>query len=179
MPNNLTAPWPGPAAPVVIGRRPFPLLLAICPPRAPLHVSIGRQPCRSVHGSLPPNSLPGRRVLGRRGLGAGGGAGAGKGWGFGEGWRNGALGSGSGLQRSILAAAATAGCCTWSGKASLVCPAGGLLRLFSLPTTGCLLLSGRQGSRKEASNLFCPVTLPSSPSASVPQAPQASGSEVR
>lgn len=67
-------------------------------------------------------------MLGRRGLGAGGGEGAGRGRGRGgASAKTGAavaLGSGSGLQRSILAAAATAGCCTWSGKASLVCPAG-------------------------------------------------------
>lgn len=45
-------------------------------------------------------------------------------------------------------------CCTWSGKESLVCPAGGLPRLF-FPTKGCLLrLLGLQGSQKEASNLF-------------------------
>lgn len=67
LPPNLealsAAEWaPSPPAPI-----------AARPPRAPLHVVIGRQPCRSVHSSPPPNSSSGRRVLGRRDLGAGGG----------------------------------------------------------------------------------------------------------
>nr|XP_008519467.1 PREDICTED: SKI family transcriptional corepressor 2-like [Equus przewalskii] len=66
------------AAPLLIGRRRPPTHLAIRPPLAPLHVPIGR-----------------------RGLGAGGGA-------LAEAGAEGALGSVSGLERSILAAAATA-----------------------------------------------------------------------
>lgn len=109
-----------------------------CPPshplaRQPLHNPIGQDGCLSVHCTPPPNSLSGRRVLGRRSLWLGAGS---------RRWKaqRPLHRSGTGLERGGIPRSSCSRCLTWSGKRVFL--PGRLPHLF-FPARGCLLgLSG-------------------------------------